>query len=143
MKRVKSKKEISEFSEQEILQKLLSDKVKSINPNYVFQGIARADGQIDYRLAGKKLNPNQASLLRTEAQMLSKMELWKILTETLRNQAHLKLFEKMNSLEDSHFGKALLQSITVFETIVANVEKVQPETPKPHIYEPRQKLSTG
>lgn len=137
------KKKLEELNEQEILQKLLADKVKSIDPNYVFSGIMGQDGSITYKLAGKKLNTNQVSLLRNEAQMFQKTQLWKIFTETLRNQAHLKLFEKMNSLEDSHFGKALLQSITVFETIMDNIQKVQIEQQPPHVYEPRQKLSTG
>lgn len=142
MRQVKSKKLAVEISEQEILQKLLADKVKSIDPNRVFTGIVGPDGSITYRLGGKKLNSTQSATLRNEAQMLQKMQLWKVITETLRNQAHLKLFEKMNSLDDSHFGKAMLQCITVFETIVANIEKVQVEQPKPHVYGARPDLST-
>lgn len=134
MKQAKSKKLDVELSEQEILQKLLASKVKSIDPNYVFQGIMGQNGVIDYRLAGKKLSPAQVGTLRTEAQLLIKTTLWKVMTETLRNQAHLKLFEKMNSLDDSHFGKALLQSITIFETIVDNIKNAQTEVAPPHVY---------
>lgn len=132
----KSKKRVNyeELSEQEILQRLLSDKVKAIDPNYVFQGIMGNNGVIEYRLAGKKLTSTTVATLRSEAQVIQKMMLWKIFIETLRNQAHIKLFEKMNSLDDSHFGKALLQSITIFETIVDNVQKATVETPAPHVY---------
>lgn len=142
MKPAKSKKLAVDMSEQEILQKLLADKVKSIDPNFVFQGIMGQDGQISYKLAGKKINPNQLATLRTEAQVFEKMQLYKIITETLRNQAHIKLFEKMNSLDDSHYGKAMLASILVVETIVSNIEKAQTQEHVPHNYAQGQKLST-
>lgn len=143
MRQVKSRKPAVEMSEDEILQKLLAYKVKSIDPNYVFQGIMGQDGAtITYKLAGKKINPTQLATLRTEAQVFEKMQLYKIITETLRNQAHLKLFEKMNSLDDSHFGKAMLQAITVIETIVSNIEKAQIQEPQTHVYGQRPQLST-
>lgn len=143
MKAVKSKKAASELSEQELLNKLLADMTASVDPNKVFYVGTNQAGETIYRLAGKKLTSNQSSLLRNEAQMLQKMQLWKIFTETLKNEAHQRMWEGMKTLEDSHYGKTMLHAISVFTIIVDKLLQVQPETPKTHVYEPRPKLSTA
>lgn len=142
MRQVKSKKPAVEMSEQELLNKLLADMTSSIDPNKVFYVGTNQAGENVYRLAGKKLNSNQSSLLRNEAQMLQKMQLWKIFTETLKNEAHQRMWEKMVTLEDAHYGKALLHAVSVFTIIVDKLQQIQPEQPKTHMYEPRNRLST-
>ena len=140
MKQAKSAKQ-DDKSEEDILYELLSKKTKAIDPNKVFYVGASTDGNIIYRLAGKKLPDNVASQLRTEAQVLKKMTLWKILTETLRHEAHLRMFEKMVTLDDAHYGKTLLHSISIFETIVDKLCEISSTQPNPHVYGARPKLS--
>lgn len=142
MKQAKSRKqEDRNLSEDEILNLLLAKKTKSIDPNRVFFTGTAQNGENIYRLAGKKLTPTQASLLKGEAQMLSHMQLWKIFTETLRNEAHLRMWEKMLSLEDSHYGKTLLHAISIFETIVEKLQNIAIEPQKPHAYGSKPTLS--
>jgi hypothetical protein len=142
MRQAKSKKLAVELSEQEILNKLLANMTSSIDPNKVFY-VGTNNGENVYRLAGKKLNAGQASLLRNEAQMLEKMQLWKIFTETLKNEAHQRMWEKMVTLEDSHYGKALLHAISVFSIIVEKLQQIEITPKPPHVYEPRPHLSTS
>ena len=146
MKREKSKSQ-SELSEKEILNKLLAEKFNSIDPNQViFVGANTAPpGEVVCRIAGKKINTNQASQLRNEAQMLKKMQLWKIITETLKNTARLKMFERSESFDDMKYGKSMLYSCDVMEQIVDKLCVIQLEPSKTHVYEPRNdpsKLST-
>ncbi len=128
------KKSNDNRSEEDILYELLSKKTKAIDPNKVFYVGASTDGNIIYRLAGKKLPDNVASQLRTEAQVIKKMTLWKILTETLRHETHQRMFEKMVTLDDAHYGKTMLHSIGVFETIVDKLCEMKSTQPNPHVY---------
>lgn len=141
MKPEKSKKE-NNLTEKEILTTLLSEMTGAIDPNKVFYVGSNTAGEIIYKLAGKKLTPVQSSLLRNEAQMISKMQLWKIMTETLRNTARLKMFEKSETFDDMRWGKAMLYNVDVMETIVNKLQEIQPEKPKTHVYEPRNKAPT-
>lgn len=131
---VKKQKNQDDRSEEDILYELLSKKTKAIDPNKVFYVGASTDGNTIYRLAGKKLPDNVASQLRTEAQIIKKMTLWKILTETLRHEAHQRMFEKMVTLDDAHYGKTMLHSIGVFETIVDKLYEIKSSQPNPHVY---------
>jgi hypothetical protein len=139
MKQAKSKKQVVELSEQEALTRLLGDKFNAIDPNKVVFVGTNSQGENVYRIAGKKLSPNQASLLRNEAQMIQKMQLWKVITETLKNTARLKMFEKSESFDDMRYGKAMLYNCDVMEQIVNKLAEVPTEQPKPHVYEPRPK----
>lgn len=141
MKREKSAKQ-DDRSEEDILYELLSKKTKAIDPNKVFYVGASTDGNTIYRLAGKKLPDNVASQLRAEAQVIKKMTLWKILTETLRHEAHQRMFEKMQTLEDSHYGKTMLHNIGVQEIIIDKLCEIKSNQPNPHVYGERPKLST-
>ena len=140
MKRAKSEKQ-DDRTEEDILYELLAKKTRAIDPNKVFYVGTATDGSVIYRLAGKKLPDNIASQLRTEAQVIKKMSLWKILTETLRHEAHQRMFEKMVSLDDSHYGKTMLHSIGVFETIVDKLCELKSSQPAPHVYGKRPELS--
>lgn len=145
MKTAKSKKTASkyeELTEQEILNRLLAGMTASVDPNKIFYVGTNQAGETIYKLAGKKLAANQAATLRSEAQMLQKMQIWKLFTETLKNEAHQRMWEGMKTLDDSHYGKTLLHAISVFTIIVDKLQQIQPETPKTHVYEPRTRLST-
>lgn len=138
----KSKKEVSSLTEQEILNSLLAGMTASVDPNRVFYVGTNQAGETIYKLAGKKLPANQAATLRSEAQMLQKMQIWKLFTETLKNEAHQRMWEGMKTLDDSHYGKTLLHAISVFTIIVDKLQQIQPETPKTHVYGPQTRLST-
>jgi hypothetical protein len=137
MKREKSAKQ-DDRTEEDILYELLSKKTKAIDPNKVFWiGVAGDGVTVAMKLAGKKLPDNVASQLRNEAQMLSKMTLWKILTETLRHTAHQQMFEQMKTLEDSHYGKTMLFNVGVQERIVKGLCDIEKYKQPPRIYSQR------
>lgn len=140
MRQVKSAKQ-DDSTEEDILYELLSKKTKAIDPNKVFYVGASTDGNTVYRLAGKKLPDNVASQLRTEAQVIKKMTLWKILTETLRHEAHQRMFEKMQTLDDSHYGKTMLHNIGVQEIIVDKLCEIRINQNPPKKYGERPELS--
>lgn len=140
MRQAKSKKEENR-TEEDILYELLAKKTQAIDPNKVFYVGTATDGNMVYKLAGKKLPSNMASQLRTEAQVFKKMSLYKILTETLRHEAHLRMFEQMKTIEDSHYGKTMLHNIGVTETIVDKLCDIPAVAPAPQQYGSRPRMA--
>lgn len=142
MRQAKSKKLDAELDEKDILRKLLSDNYNAIDPNKVCFVGKNTAGETVVRIAGKKIAPGQASQLRNEAQMLQKMQLWKVITTTLENTARLKMFEQSQSFDDMKYGKTMLYNVDVTKQIVTKLSEIPEEQALPHVYEPRPKLST-
>jgi hypothetical protein len=119
------KKLTEEMSENELLFMLLAKKTGAIDP-YTVISIRRGAGNEPYQyyIGGKKAQPNQAMILRSESQMIKQTTLYKFLTETLRQLAHLAMFENMKTLEDQHYGKAMLHCITSIEQIIGLLAEI-------------------
>ena len=113
------KKITEEMSENELLFALLSKKTGAIDP-YKVISIRKGAGNEPYQyfVGGKKVSSLQGQNLRTEAQVIKQMGLYKLLTDTLRQLAHLSMFENMKTLEDQHYGKAMLHCSTSIEQII-------------------------
>ena len=119
------KKLTEEMSENELLFALLSKKTGAIDP-YKVISIRKGAGAEPYQyyVGGKKVSGPQAQNLRSEAQVIKQMSLYKLLTETLRQLAHLSMFENMKTLDDQHYGKAMLHCGTTIEQIVNLVGEI-------------------
>lgn len=112
----------NKMSENELLYALLKQKTGAVNPYDVFYfkvGQNSAGQEVKtYHLGGKKITDHHASQLRADAKMFKKTYLYKVFTETLENEAKLHMFEGMKTLEDMHYGKALLHASSLFEKVV-------------------------
>ena len=122
------KKKPEEMDENEILYKLLQDKVGCITPTDVFsykEGTS-SDGQriVNYSLGGKKMQQNQANTLRSEAKLVQNSQLFVLFTDTMTRLAHDFMFTKMKTLEDQHYGKAILTATDIFEKIVVSLAQM-------------------
>lgn len=74
--------------------------------------------------------------LRNEADFLSKTEIWKLLSETIRYYAYEKMFIKSESLNDLMSGKMWLFHLDTQQKILEmfkNYKKVTPMTPTNNI----------
>lgn len=116
------KKNLKEMDEHELIYTLLADKVGAVDPKdvvYVKQveGGKNA-GKYTVMLGGKKVTTNQLSQLQQEATMLEKTMLWKVFTNTLPHEAELRMFKLAKTEQDMAWGKAILHSVGVIETIV-------------------------
>lgn len=83
-------------------------------------GKVDAGGKFLIQLNGKRASDNEALALKKEAEMIEQTGLWKVLTETLRYQAQLRLFTEARTVEDMNWGKALLHSIGVLENLIVS-----------------------
>lgn len=119
------KKLVTEMDESELIFTLLADKVGSVDPKDVFYTkmieSGKHAGKYSCMLGGKKLTDNQLSALQAEAQMFQETFLWKVFTQTLANEANLRMFKLAKTTDDMMWGKAILHSIGVFEAIVKAV----------------------
>lgn len=98
---------------------LLSKKIGPIDMEKVI-GKVDAGGKFLIQLNGKRASDNEALALKKEAEMIEQTGLWKVLTETLRYQAQLRLFTEARTVEDMNWGKALLHSIGVLENLIVS-----------------------
>lgn len=126
-------KKLEESTSEELIYKLLADKIGSVDPEHVFYAKSidsgKDAGKVACLIGGKKISANQASNLTAEAMMLEKMLIWKLFTETLRHEAQLRMFEKSKTTEDMNWGKAILHAIGIFETIVKSIQNAHVDEP--------------
>lgn len=127
-------KPIVEMDERELIYALLAEKVGSVDPNDVFYAKPIESGQNAGKytalLGGKKLNANQLQQLQQEAVLLEQMFIWKVMTATLPHEAELRMFKLAKTERDMDWGKAILHSVGVMETIVKAIKNTLPEDTK-------------
>lgn len=125
-----NKKSPEETDERDILYTLLADMVGAVDPKDVFYAKKIESGQnagkYTATLGGKKLTANQLSQLQQEVSMLEQTMWWKMFTATLPHEAELRMFKGMKTLEDSHFGKAILHAVGVAQTINEAIKNTLP-----------------
>lgn len=124
---VKKKENLEELSDNELIYRLLADRVGAVDPHEVFNYATGANGKNVCKLGGKKLTKNQLGNLQSEVMMLEKMELWKVFTQTLAHEANLRMFKQAKTERDLDWGKAILHSISIFETLLKVLQNAQME----------------
>lgn len=106
------------FLKQKIKQKILN-KIKFINPETV---LTKNSSGIVF-LNGEKINPQELKLLRDEVKIIKQSKIWKILTDSLVDQARKVMFENCTSYEDLQCGKLMLYNIEVQKNILKLLEQ--------------------
>lgn len=125
------KKKPEDLNEREILYTLLADKVGAVDPKDVFYAkpinTGLNAGKYSVLIGGKKVNANTAKNLSEEATTFRQMNLYKMLTQTLAHEANLRMFKQAKTTEDMFFGKAILHSIGIMETIIDAARNISPD----------------
>lgn len=67
---------------------------------------------------GKKIELNELKKIREEALTIKNSYLWKIITNSLKEEARLTMNERSASFEDMRSGKLLLYAISLQEKII-------------------------
>lgn len=76
----------------------------------------------DLFLDGVRLNKQEVINLSEEIKYFKTLRLYKILTETVKDQARLTMFERSESFDDMRNGKAMLNTIGILESIFRKVD---------------------
>lgn len=125
----RTKADLEQLDTNALIYELLAERVGAVDPHFVFYAkkidSGKDAGKYSATLGSKKLTPNQVLNLRTEAQTLEKMELWKLFTQTLAHDANLRMFRQAKTERDLDWGKAILYSISIFEAIVNALKSEQ------------------
>lgn len=104
--------------EDQLLIRSLLKKIGPVDMDLVI-GEAKYGDRHMLKLAGKRVEDNEALALKNEAELIEKTKLWKTMTETLRYQAQLRMFEQSQQSEDVYIsGKFLLHAISTLEHIL-------------------------
>lgn len=133
---MKSKKKLEEFTAEALIYELLADKLGTVDPKEVFFAksidAGKDSGKYSALLGGKKITPNQLTSLQQEALLVMNTEWWKLVTNTLRHEAELRMFKMAKTERDMDWGKAILHSIGIIEHITKAIKySIVEEAPKP------------
>lgn len=102
-----------------MLYELLSPLLNAPTPDLVWNTTYNQRSQTYIStLGGKKLTQNQSSQLQKEAEFISKTELFSVMCETLKVDAHRRMFETSQNLEDIFAGKMLLYALDIIEKVI-------------------------
>lgn len=128
-------KKPQEMTRDEILYELLADMVGSVDPKSVFFAkrieAGKEAGKYGITIGGKRITPVMAKNLQDEVRMLEQTQLWRLITETLKHQAQLSMFANAKTTDDLFWGKAILHSIGIIETIATSIKsaEISPASP--------------
>jgi len=103
---------------------LLNKVIEGLFKGVTTRNVIEFDSQKGALLNKETLTEQQKKIFAEEAKFIEKTETWKILTSTLRHNAHKTMFEKSTVLDDLFFAKAMLYNIDVQEKILAVLKKL-------------------
>lgn len=75
-------------------------------------------------LGRKKLSPEEVMQIKDEARQFKDSYIWRLMSHEIRYQANLRMFEKGIIPENTTFGRAMLYSIEILETFLAQSKKL-------------------
>lgn len=130
---MKKKDKILEMSESELLYELLWKKYNVLDIHKLIH-VGQSDAGWSVKLGGKAVKGAELTNLQSEAQLIKQTQLWKMMVEAKKNAAHTYMFTGMKTLEDSHYGKAILYALSVDDQIFSALESIK-ETKPPHSYQ--------
>lgn len=80
-------------------------------------------------LNGKRLVDKDIVEFQNEIKVLEKLRIWRVYTETLRDQAKQRMFEKSVTYDDMWSGKMMLKNWEVVEDINKLIKTWKPIEP--------------
>lgn len=75
-------------------------------------------------IGSKELPKDNVLKLKQDAQVFEESVIWKILSNELKHQANLRMFEKSKTVEDIVAGKMLLYLVDVVEMKIAELKNL-------------------
>lgn len=77
---------------------------------------------IKFYFKGKELSPLDLKNLREEVKFIKESAIWKIMTNSLKEEARRTMNEKAMNFEDMRSGKLLLYAISLQEKIIEKLK---------------------
>ncbi len=68
-------------------------------------------------IGGKKLSQDQVKMVCEEVRMITETWVWRILNETIKQQAQEMMFNKSEKYEDIYYSKAVLYVLDLWDKI--------------------------
>lgn len=75
-------------------------------------------------VGGSPLSNQAVQTLKSDAEWIKNMELWKLMTKCMKYEANKMMYEKSTNCDDMIFGKAVLWTIDVMEKKVNKIAKL-------------------
>lgn len=74
-------------------------------------------------IGGRKLSTDEEAQLISEAKSIKDSIVWQVMTNDIRYQANLLMFEKGTDGDKTMFGRAMLYNLEILEKFMSNVAK--------------------
>lgn len=75
-------------------------------------------------LGKKRLSPEEVAQIKEEARQFSNSYVWKLMSNEIRYEANLRMFEKGIIPENTTFGRAMLYDLGILETFLRQSKKL-------------------
>lgn len=111
------------MSEEELLYELLWKKHKAIDPHKIVSSETLPTGAYIIKVGGQKISEVEVANLQSEAKMIEGTRMWKLIVETLSAAAEDSIFRSSKNMEDIHYGKSMLFSISVIRNIFKEISR--------------------
>lgn len=105
-----------------LLNKLLAHLLVGVNPDDVFRVVKTEGGSI-IKLGNEQISNMELASLQEEIKFIEKTRFWKIITETLKNDAMERGFTKSQSFDDMRACKMMLFNLDIIDKIKDNIKK--------------------
>lgn len=118
-----AKKKLEEMDESELLYELLWKKHNAIDPTKIISSETSSTGAFTMRIGGKKMTDTEINNLQSEAHMIEGTRLWKLMVETSSAAAEDSIFRSSKNIEDIHYGKAILFSLSILKNVLTQIQR--------------------
>ena len=108
-----------------LLSYLVKDLLCAVDESMVLTEVKTSDGRSYYLLNGEKIDVEYLARLRQDCNILKESELWKILQNTLRSQAHRMIFIKSQNFDDVLSGKLMVYNLDVQKRIIETISEIR------------------
>ncbi len=104
------------------MNKLFNFALRKLFPVFDIEKTLTADKVGRLYLNGEMVVAKQKDSLKNQARLLKNTQIWDILTNSLKLQAQMMMFNKSENLQDFMNGKMVLYTISVMENIIKTIE---------------------
>lgn len=104
---------------------LLNKVLQHLFPVFKIENVLTASRSGHLFLNGELITEKRKNSLQAQVRMLRNTELWEIMTDTLKYEAQLTMFNNSKDLQDLMNGKMICYTIGVQENIIKKIEEAR------------------
>ena len=103
------------MTEPKLLNFILSDLLNAITVDEIVSNDLKTK---ELLIDGKAVTQNELTQLQAEIKAIEGFRIWQLMYNTTKHHAEERIFTKSMSMDDIHFGKAMLYNLSLQDSII-------------------------